>query len=1066
MTTIAHELLSASAGTGKTYQLTSRFLRLLFLTGQPERIVALTFTRKAAAEFFHKIFQRLAEAAESAGGAARLSREVGVEVDAAVCRRQLRGLLESLHRLQLSTYDSFFSRIVQTFPFELGLAGPPTLLDEAQHRLAIQRAQDALSRRTQVDEKFLLEFWYACRQATMGTETKSIADVVENFVQKHHARYFEAPEARQWGDLDAIWPDGCPWTTEPLDLAKEAAALRAALPWSVLKPKQRQLWEEYLLQLPEWRPPMEMPPRVVYFLKAFVAQFDRLDSGCCEITVQSKQTLSVEVGRIAKRLARYGFWTELQPKLEATRGVYDLVRLFEEVYGAEIRQSGRITLADATRLLSGGVGGSALAEPGFREALAYRLDGWFDHWLLDEFQDTSHAQWAAIADLIDEVVQDAEGRRTFFAVGDVKQSIYRWRGSDDRLFARVAQRYQSALVTRTMAESYRSSPAVLAMVNQVFRDEGVVAEITGPEVARRWTEIWRDHVSAPSRREIPGGSCLVHAPENDPDCFATILALLQEIRPLERGLSAAVLMRENSAAEELVEYLRARGGPACSLAANVQAGRDSVVAAGLRSLTVVAAHPADLQAWVHLRMCPMGTRLEDEYRTPAALSAHLLELCGTGGLTALVDEWIRLCAPHLDVMDTFNARRLESCRQVAVELDQSGEVDLDVFLEALARLELREHDVPGQVAVMTIHKAKGLDWDVVILTDLDGKTLSERPKDSFEVQRDADGAVQWICQLPSSGLATHDQVLGARIEESRQDAAFERLCALYVGLTRAKRGLYVLMQAAQGSSLNYRRLLDTTLQAQPKSEQIGERTFEVAWREGDLNWFREVTPEPGTSGAATVVEHLPRAQRLGGRAPQPVRPSAAGRDGALRMRIESEADAGAARAFGSELHEVLAKIEWLNPPERAEPDVLKTALAGASRDVEAAVRRTLAQAEVRRLFVQPFAGREVWREMPFECIHGDAWVSGRFDRVLIDRDLAGEICGAVLVDFKTTQAAQTDPSVFEAQLSRYREVLAILCRIPVDTITVCVVLIGHEHVQVLHLLSGHPAPVVPRSPAD
>ena len=66
MTPLTHEFIQASAGTGKTYQLTNRYLRLLFLTHEPEKIIALTFTRKAAGEFFEKIFRRLAEGAEDA----------------------------------------------------------------------------------------------------------------------------------------------------------------------------------------------------------------------------------------------------------------------------------------------------------------------------------------------------------------------------------------------------------------------------------------------------------------------------------------------------------------------------------------------------------------------------------------------------------------------------------------------------------------------------------------------------------------------------------------------------------------------------------------------------------------------------------------------------------------------------------------------------------------------------------------------------------------------------------------------------------------------------------------
>ena len=140
MNRFEHELIAASAGTGKTYQLTVRYLRLLFATGEPERIIALTFTRKAAGEFFEKIFHRLACAAADRSEASALSKDLGIRVDCPDCLARLRLLLDRLHRLQLSTYDSFFSRVVQSFPFELGLGAPPELIDDHQRSEAVRRA--------------------------------------------------------------------------------------------------------------------------------------------------------------------------------------------------------------------------------------------------------------------------------------------------------------------------------------------------------------------------------------------------------------------------------------------------------------------------------------------------------------------------------------------------------------------------------------------------------------------------------------------------------------------------------------------------------------------------------------------------------------------------------------------------------------------------------------------------------------------------------------------------------------------------------------------------------------
>nr|MBP6507318.1 UvrD-helicase domain-containing protein [Opitutaceae bacterium] len=128
---IGHEMILASAGSGKTYALTNRFVRLLALGAAPERIVALTFTRKAAGEFFDEILKKLAEAASDATKAAKLAEEIGGPVLGTTdFLRLLRGVTDSMHRLHLGTFDGFFARVARNFPLELGLTGEFEVLQD------------------------------------------------------------------------------------------------------------------------------------------------------------------------------------------------------------------------------------------------------------------------------------------------------------------------------------------------------------------------------------------------------------------------------------------------------------------------------------------------------------------------------------------------------------------------------------------------------------------------------------------------------------------------------------------------------------------------------------------------------------------------------------------------------------------------------------------------------------------------------------------------------------------------------------------------------------------------
>ena len=115
MNTIKNIAISASAGSGKTYNLTNRFIYLLHLNERPDRIIALTFTRTAAGEFFQNIIRKLSQAAESKSAAAELSKKIDIQANQARYIELLRLIIRHMHRLNLQTLDSFFFRIVSAF---------------------------------------------------------------------------------------------------------------------------------------------------------------------------------------------------------------------------------------------------------------------------------------------------------------------------------------------------------------------------------------------------------------------------------------------------------------------------------------------------------------------------------------------------------------------------------------------------------------------------------------------------------------------------------------------------------------------------------------------------------------------------------------------------------------------------------------------------------------------------------------------------------------------------------------------------------------------------------------
>ncbi len=204
---IAHQMLVANAGSGKTYSLTTRVVTLLALGVEPKRIAALTFTKKAAGEFLDAVFWRIADAALDEGKLAQLRADTGVaELDAAACRGMLRRLVGQLGGLCMGTIDSLFARIARAFPAESGLSGDFTILGDSDVAAAREDALATLFRERTGEgfDQFLtlvrLQSRKGSERDVFGTLLKAAGDLQD--------RFLETPPGVAWGDAAAIWPHG------------------------------------------------------------------------------------------------------------------------------------------------------------------------------------------------------------------------------------------------------------------------------------------------------------------------------------------------------------------------------------------------------------------------------------------------------------------------------------------------------------------------------------------------------------------------------------------------------------------------------------------------------------------------------------------------------------------------------------------------------------------------------------------------------------------------------------------------------------------------------------------
>ena len=1020
MKNVSNLMIRASAGTGKTYQLTNRFIKLL-ICGQPvERIIALTFTRKAAGEFFESILTKLAEASGSAEVAKRLAGEIDLpKTKPADFRAALRILVEGMGQMSLATIDSFFHRVLGLFSLEFGLGGEFEMMSEfekQQARLTVLENLLAENAARKTDSDSLIDSY---RLATAGMESRNfIGSFMEHLKDCHELR-MRVPSSDFWGDSRRIWPAGIPWKKQKGELENLVEDWRSHIEEHADFSKEvHRNWNALAEHLQQWAVGKDLFKKSPTLIKQAMAGLARMKLGKWGFEFRKKTYVTTaDFSQKLASILQHCVAEELEAKLDRTAGVYGLLDVFEKLYATQVRRQGRLTFADLPVLL---------ASREDQLELEYRLDGTFDHWLLDEFQDTSGVQWRAMANLIDEVVQDPSGERSFFCVGDPKQSLYQWRGGDPRLFDRVEEQYNQGtdneFTTTSLDESWRSCPDILEFINTVFGDEAVLREFDENKTAAlRWSAIWNKHEPATPRKKEEGHSLYLTV-DGESQRWPMVAHLLERLQPIANGLECAILVQSNKTVREVVNFLRKElpGMPVAGESAT-NPGADNPLGAALLSLFRAAAHPKDRFSAGHVRLTPLAEHLSAD---PDELQNELRILqrdIHQRGFELVARHWIQKLNSDLD---DFAHWRAVQFLELARQFDESGSRDIDAFMRFMPAQELTDASGANVVQVMTIHKAKGLTFDITLVPDLEGSRLDSTRKDALHTHANDNGEPEWILDMPKQAICEIDGVLSDALTEARSEACYENFCKLYVALTRARFGLYVITTAPSGKSQNYAKLLSETL-ATGDGKPFGDEpaSANVMFEAGDFGWVKtteEKAKLPIAKYKPVAAER--RHPRLSRR-----RPSA---HGGMKVSGANLFDSHGmdAASFGSEVHAIFEDIEWKDENTAATLEQHRKLFPDATDEVE----RCLRVDGIAEMF-KPIEQAAVWRERAFELVLEGEFCSGVFDRVVLFGDTAH------IIDFKTDRV--NDDTIADAaehhqpQLALYRRVLARLTGLSEKAIT-------------------------------
>jgi ATP-dependent helicase/nuclease subunit A len=1010
VTSSPHRLIHASAGTGKTYQLSGRFLELLFEGVEPRAILATTFTRKAAGEIQDRVLERLAHAATDAKERAALGAQIGREPGAAEVQALLAKLTRRLDQMRVRTLDAFFVHLAKLFALELGLPPDWSIVDDAEER-ALQR--EAIARTLAATGR--PELLVLLRGLQRADASRSVERTLLSEVEQGRNAFLEShPEAWQRIRVPAGVDEHALATTLVRLRTLELPTTKQGKPRTNWSNAQRKILAA--AETGDWQGLMELT--LVKRVQDGGGEFDST-----EITEEWSAPIELLLQQAAHEM--------VQEVVVYNAAALEWLQRFEHSFDELKAEERGYRFEDLPKALHP----RDESRMGAREQIWYRLDGRLDHLLLDEFQDTAPVQWRILAPLAEEILADGTGTRSFFCVGDLKQSIYGFREAEPRLLAGM-EGLHPVLVPEELRKSFRSSQVVLDTVDRVFESIGSNAAFERREhvdAARDFQAGYGKHTAA---KALPGAAFLLEAPapegEEEPLLAALRLAAARARTIADEAPEATIgiLLRRNEHIARTIFLLRDQ-----RLRASGEGGNpltDSAAVLHFLSLLHLSDHPGDSAAAFHVASSPLAAAaglsaagyLRERALVAEAVRVHLArEGYGAfaGSFLAAVDEGY----------GAWDRRRFRQLVDLAHGHDERSNLRAGRFVDHV-RLTRVEDPAATQVQVMTVHSAKGLEFDAVILPELDGAFLPQRSELLTE-RPDPAGLVTAVSRAPAEEVCRMEATLEALWSQRERRELREALCLLYVAMTRARHRLEMIVQHRKKPELPHsfagvlRAALGTAL-GPPGG---------VLWTHGEnaSPWF---TPRKARAEVEARTVPRPAPFRTGAAAPLAHRSPSASEGGGKRPVAELlRSPRSDARRTGDLVHRWLSAIEWLEDFRLGDAELL--ALGRGVTTDERLLAATLA--ELRGYLARPNtraellrgAGSErvVWRERSFALVLDEtdgtrALWTGAFDRVVLE-GRPGAWTRAVVTDFKTdrVKTAELDARVefYRPQLVAYRRAL-------------------------------------------
>lgn len=798
--------LSSSAGSGKTYALTTRLISMLLTGIRPSEICAITFTNAAAADIRDKLLERIVRIARGDKDEVhRFAEILNEKIDTVVQKaRDLRtDLIKQFSLIQISTIHSLFAKIVRAFPEETGILNDMGIIDETVKESVLLESIERFYRSLALDsELFRRVYSFISHFRESIITTKGVVRDIYSKVEDKH--YLLAGLLTQNLDLDEI---------EDEFTRKKEKILSFEIEEKV------KILVELLGRFRELEGTKKNVESFYSGLNAFIEYkninrlielqpFKRTENNMVNYLQRAMNTLPEQDASLFSD-SFSAIRSALVSLFNTQREYYvliwiDIYKRINKIY-RELKNERRvIDFSDIEMYALDFLG--KLSDFKF---LDFRIGTNIKYILIDEFQDTSEEQWDSLKYL---VKNSLNKNGNIFYVGDEKQAIYRWRGGEPSLFEKA--RKQLNIQKKRLMYSYRQNRVLLDFVNTVFQN-------IGNSILPVYT--YEEQKISPQRAMYTGGYITIVQSENRESMLSELVRQILKLQ--QEGIhesEMAVLCRKNSEIEE-IERLFINSGIPCKTKGKSKLLKDYSI--------------MDVLNIIHLILNPdEGIYLSALLRSPVihATYDNLYQLKEDSGelktesmaritpdlyrkLTFLTrrarflspSEFLRKVYEEFNLLQVYDTKRevLLHLYELAYTFENTHDAvtlfDFTRYLEENEdSLSLRLSDELG-VSLRTIHDAKGLEFHTVILPYL-SQPFSFKLNGSLLFRRNERGevATYTIANSLYSEYLSNLPGMTELFKETDQDYKIDEMNILYVALTRAKENLVILpIKKKNGNSM-------------------------------------------------------------------------------------------------------------------------------------------------------------------------------------------------------------------------------------------------------------------------